>query len=459
MPEIVLAIIIAFFLGWQIGHVDIQFWDEATNLGVMVESAQSNDWWNLKYNNDYFWEKPPLFYWIGIILYKIFTPDTYHFAVLVRALTAAFASLLLVGVYYYLNHFYSRRAALLGLIIPLTIPSLWFFNPQGIFATHNFRSADLDTMQIAFILWGFISSQLLMKNLADKKTLNKSAVMLIFAVGIFSGLAFMAKGVFGAIPIMAIFINNQSVGVSTRIKVAIASGVVLLLFILPWHLYMTAHFGKEFIEEYLIYHQLNRAGSALEGHNRSINFYLKYLFDPQTSGILAVFSAAFIFARVVNKVRISAFGEMILGTILLAALSLIQTKLAWYSLYPTIFFIIATAVYLGHISQGKYSRYLLIMMVLPIYFNLVTIINLPKNTYDREEYHINAKFLTTREFHRNFYYQYLQGDGEIITPETSVSGESYLVDRHELKKLRSEINYQTMNVKPLSDNYAVISYQ
>lgn len=456
--RLLVVIMLLGFSFYNLAHTDLQFWDEATNLGVVVESSQAHDWWNLRYNQTYFWEKPPLYYWLGIIIYKIFQPDTYQLVVVMRGLTAITSLGLIWLCYYYLQRYYSAAAAKISLLLWPIIPSLWLFNPDGFFATHHLRSADSDMLQLLFIMSGFTTGQILLK----QPPRGKFFWLLVCLISIFSGLAIMTKGVFGLLPLL--IFTPQFIYSSRNWKRIVQVGLLqlttLLVIVLPWHLYMIFNFGRQFIDNYFIYHQLNRAGTSLEGHHKSITYFLEFMLNPQSSGILILFLVAviiFIWLRP-RQLKLPLV-ETLTALGLLLALSLVQTKLSWYSLYATLFLILATSVYLSACSNRGKLKYALVLLTIPIYLNFQTIRQLPANVYAHTNYQQAQVALTPRDLHRNFYYQQLQTGQPIINPSQAQPGVVYLVDRHELKLLKQELLYRELKITPLSPNYALLRFR
>ncbi len=426
--------------------MDIQFWDEATNISVILESADSPDPLNLKYTNEPFWEKPPLFYWIGIILYKVFQPGNLEEMTWLFRSISSFSGLLLISsCWFFLKKKFSVFTANLSLLVFLSIPAFWLFNPTGFIATHNFRSVDSDILQLLFIMLGVF----FIENLAGdfKKTRNT------ILIGIFIGLAVLTKGIFGFIPLFILFwklvvqIKKNTVSfkqATTVFSIALFSS---LLIVLPWHIYMYTNFGTTFFNEYFLYHQLGRASSSLEGHNQPTWFYILNLLDPRFSGILILTLITFI------STKYKATKELWIGLGLITLFSLIQTKISWYIL-PAYPFLI---IYISKKLRGLLLIFCSAFFLFQIFSIGQKIITFPNGIQSHAD---NYTFVTTDTLHRVFYIYELKQNSKVIVlkdeePVPS-SIEKLVVDKNGI----NHINFVNISkLESLSDNYALVTVE
>ncbi len=294
-------------------------WDEQTNIEVVKDTIQGQSIF-LKLNDENFFEKPPLFYYLSIIISPITGIE--HSGRIVSVI-AALGIVFLLFILIKKNVSFSKAIVFLYLI--LLIPQLYFVNPAGYFASHTFSSFDLDTLQIFFIVLSFflifISEKLTTKN--------------IYLSYLSLSLGFLTKGPFVFIPLL---INSFYIFKQKRVKEIIAGIVLFTIPIILWIVIMYLKFGAGFVDNFVDYHILSRAITPLEGHNESILFYLGILLDPRMNalGIPVVFKLFtlrkpknFLVKKVIQYSIIFIFLSILLFT-------LAQTKLAWYILpvYP-----------------------------------------------------------------------------------------------------------------------------
>ncbi|MBN1915773.1 hypothetical protein JW796_02125 [Candidatus Dojkabacteria bacterium] len=458
---IILFIVILVFLFCNLCKADIQFWDEATNIGVIIESAKSSDWWNLKYSNSFFWEKPPLFYFLGIAVYNVFDQANMESMILyLRAISGFFALSIIYLCWAFLKKKTSLISANLSILVFLSIPALYLFCPAGVFATHNFRSTDSDILQLFFIVLGYFTLEGLF---GDYKKIPN-----LVCIGVFSALAILTKGIFGFLPIFFLAIKvffsikKKEIPTIESAKIFLYPAIVCLLIILPWHIYMFFHFGDDFLYEYLLYHQIGRAGSVLEGHSQPIWFYLQQLLDPRISGILL----PTLLLLVLTRFKITH--ESVIGLCIIFVFSLLQTKISWYVIpaYPFLIMYISKEL-AGILDDTKNIFSKSIGFLFLAYFTLQAVVivmnltTLPKGIQSFEN--TNQIFATDKELHRVFYLYTLKNESETIPLNDLKSDESkkvmkqIIVDRNEIetsKKFRDNFN-----LSPLTDNYSAIQIE
>jgi 4-amino-4-deoxy-L-arabinose transferase-like glycosyltransferase len=275
----------------------------------------------------YFFEKPPVFYWIGVGLYQISETFNLELVSLIRGINALFGFGIVLFSYLSIakKNLLGRGLILIGYS---SIPVLFLFSPAGTLATHNFRSADTDILQILLI----VSCIFIAKSY--KRNSLTSAI-----IGAISGLAILVKGPLGVIGIVLYLLITQKQFELNRdyllniSRHAAISGFSMLAVILPWHLYMWLNFGQDFIQKYFLYHLVSRTTSALEGHNQPIYFYLKFIINPQNTGIIPFVLIGGILSSLRNKIINKTF---LSGVGLIIIFSILGTKISWYLLpiYP-----------------------------------------------------------------------------------------------------------------------------
>ena len=323
MKIIVLSIFIAIgftVIFSNLSNPLIQRWDESTNIKVVKSLNQ--DFLAPEVDGHIFFEKPPLWYWSTFSITKVLGNSISSYR-LISAISFAIIFLLVIYIgYKNFGFIYSLFGSLIFIFtLQLITPDYSF-----IFSTHNFKSADLDTLMIMF---SFISFFLFNEYL--KKDQNK-----FFYLGVgFSGLAFMTKGPMAIVPIISFLIYCKFIKRKINWKLLIKAFVLILLIVLPWHIYEWIKYGNAFINTYFLYHNIDRYAEPLENHSENIFFYFRILIDPRLFPGFIFFGLSLLQLRywknfLQNKIAAQAFLNIALG---LVVITLVQTKLSWYILF------------------------------------------------------------------------------------------------------------------------------
>lgn len=322
---LLLLLISLFLFFYQLDKTSLVRWDEQTNYFVITSTLRTKTPWILKLGEAMFFEKPPLWYYVLLPLGKIFgtTP------LLLRVTTAFIGVSITILIFWVGKKVYTLRTGFLAAFFFLTIPQLFFTNPNGVFATHTLRSGDMDGLFIVFIILAlFFFSQ----SFENKK-------YFYYGIG-WSSLAIMTKGPIGILPILIFIMVNffQKTKMSFTLKIFLQSLLIYLLITLPWHLFMYLKFGESFVYEYFWYHLLGRATTTLEGHFEPWWFYLKIL-GTRNFFFLPELSLVATTIVLTNKKLLQNKGTQLFIAFIIVLLGLItitKTRLAWYllPLYP-----------------------------------------------------------------------------------------------------------------------------
>lgn len=394
---------VASLLVWAIASYhwantqQIQYWDEATNVAVVVESAQAEDWWNLRYDQDNFWEKPPLYYWLGIVVVKVFSLASQ--AGLVLRLISLLAGLyLLWRIFRYLQRGYSGKVGIFALLLALATPFLWAYDPHSVFATHTLRSADLDTLQLLFIWLAFEDGQ------AGK----------YWKLGLWSALAYLTKGPLAlVIPLCTLAQLAWQQRQSLRGGLALLTTATLKIalpfsLVLAWIIATYLRFGESFLAEQFGYHQLARVGSSLEGHQGGLLFHLDLQSNPYFSGLLLWLGLGIAICLWRRQWQIWRTPTLWLAAVYLIIASIIQTKLSWYGLYFAVFALPATAIVWQAALPSRPRRRLVAQLGLAVLLALqIAVLAIPANqttrTSAQTQLPAQALFVTAEQPHRYFW--------------------------------------------------------
>lgn len=331
---------------WKLGKKDLAVWDEYTNYSVIYDTIESGDhtiltkkdWFVYRYghgsyhkvSSDDFLEKPPLWYYLTIFSTKLFGIN--RFSVRFISASAGFSIVLLI---FYIGYkFFSYKAGIISGFAALGVGPL-FFQLSGIFSTHTFRSADLDTLQLLFIV---LATVVLFKFHKHERIYH------LILAGFFSGLGFLSKGPFSTLPIIVFSIfrlsNRRKFTLKKTLLYLLIIGSSFLVITAPWHFFMYIKHGGLFLDTYFGYHIFHRVSHTLEEHNGGIFFYVKLLFhrDLFLFSILFFTSAAYAVIKEKDKIfsKLPLFFCIFTPLLIIALDSIFQTKLSWYisPLYP-----------------------------------------------------------------------------------------------------------------------------
>ncbi len=318
--DVILPIVVScifFFL--FIGHLPLGDWDEAIYADIAREFLNGPSRLIPSWNFHPWLERTPLFEWTTAGFFAIFGISEFW----ARAASALSGVLTGLITYRIVKQSKGRRLAWLALSILITI--------HGFFYQARFGTTDVMlTLWMTVSFWGIW--------LINEKRLEG---WYLFWIGLALGV--MTKSA-GPTPIV---ITIVVVALKERWSIQIFRrpfwiGFALFLAIVaPWHIYMLAHFGTTFLEDYLGRQVLARSAKPLEGHTGTAAFYL-----------IAVAKSAFpwsifVFLAVIRSVRQRRLQlAECYALVILCFYTVIKTKLPWYitAIYPPLAIIAAQEI-------------------------------------------------------------------------------------------------------------------
>lgn len=289
----VISMAVFFF---HLGSSKLDSWDEAIYAQAAKEMVRSGDWITPHWNDQAFFQKPPLLIWITALLFKVFGVSE----------TAARAVSALSGVGVVLltllqaRRFFDELPAVVAAVALLVSAPLFQFA----------RTGTMDVLLTFFILLAVY---------AYVRTRDSPRWWPL--AGISCGLAVMTKGA-AALPLLVALLF-ATVWDRKRLGREFWTGLVLFILIGgTWHFAMLSLHGRAFLNDYLGQHVLARAiGGVDEGH-QGIFFYLS---------ALGVFLPLLPFGLVrLWRQRDVPLVIPILGLSTMLFYTLIATKHAWY---------------------------------------------------------------------------------------------------------------------------------
>lgn len=275
-----LAILFYFIFFHDIGSYSLMDVDETRYVAMARDMFHSKDFMTLYLNGEYFFEKPPLYFWqecLSFALWGKIDEWTARFPVALLGFTFSMV------VYFISRYFMNRRCGVFTSLILAT--SLEFI----MLAKYAILDIVL-TFYIGMALVSYFSVYFCKEH--HKK-------YFWWAFYIFSGLAVMAKGVPGFIvPFGTVFFTSIMTKKFKEIfkPIYMIPGIILfLLIVLPWHIYMLYKYNPLFFNEYIIKHHIERFFNT--AHNeigRKQPFYYYFIvvlwgFIPWIFSMIAVF--------------------------------------------------------------------------------------------------------------------------------------------------------------------------
>lgn len=275
-----LAFVIFFGFFYDIGIYPLLDIDETRYVTMARDMFYSKDYLTLYLNGDYFFEKPPLFFWIEVISFHLFGFINEYSA----RIPLVLLSLLPCGLLFDLClKTKGKRFAIFALMVLST-------SLEYVFMT---KIAILDSVFTSFLT----SSILCYFYTFYVKEENKKYFWILTYV--FSAFAVLSKGLGGVlIPAGIIFISSIIFkSYKETIKYSYLAGLFLLI-ALPWHIIMLKNYGDLFFNEYIVKHHFLRfLGSEIIHKNQSPWFYLLTL-------LWGLFPHIFIFLAQIFKIKI-----------------------------------------------------------------------------------------------------------------------------------------------------------
>jgi len=215
----------------------MQNWDEGIHSQVTRELVETGDWWTLHYQGEFYFRKPPLKMWLTAPLVQLFGDKVWVYRF--WSSFAGVASVALLAYFVYRKEKDLLAAWLAGLI---------FVSGQFIFY-HAFRTGETDALLVFLLVVGFFAYW--------NARANHSWFLLM---GASFGLAIMTKSLAGAIgPIVVVFdILLRRQWSVFRVRYLWYGVAVFFVVALPWHVSMISMYGKQFWDEYIGFHVVDR---------------------------------------------------------------------------------------------------------------------------------------------------------------------------------------------------------
>ena len=347
---------------WSYALMDV---DESRYVSMSKDMFNTKDFLTLYLNNEFFFEKPPLYFWGECLSFALFGK--------ISEFTARFPVALYGTLCGYLTYFIGRKivSRTYGVVSALILSTSLEFLILSKFAI-------LDIV-VATCVWFSLCFGMLTTFCEEK---NKKFFWWLFYI--FSGLAVMAKGIPGFVvpfgSMFFIYIFNSFLAKKGdaeqkqatfkeifRPQYLLVGFILFFLITLPWHIVMLKIHDPLFFQEYVIKHHIARfLGSNEIGRQQPFYFYFLTIlwgfFPWIISGLVVLirkcFKRDFKFTGLNDTQRFLVYNAIIaIFTLLFFSSS--KTKLITYILpiYPSLA-CLAGYIWTKYIEKGEYRSFI-----------------------------------------------------------------------------------------------------
>jgi len=255
-PYLLLGLTALVTLFFRIGSLPFLGNDECRYARIAEEMNLSGRWITPVLQGYPWLEKPPLYYWITILIYRGFgvSEASARYGPAVCAVLAA-AAVLWLG-----SKLWSRRAGWLAGLILLTA--------IGYCAYGRSASPDMPMMACFTIAFALLAAAVL------KDGLPRWGIWLAFAV---LGLAVLAKGPVAVVlvaGILMLFWTLDEHGGSLKKLHVVTGAAITFAVAFPWHWLAFKENGFSFVASFLINHNLARYVTDVHHHDETVFYFL-----------------------------------------------------------------------------------------------------------------------------------------------------------------------------------------
>ena len=238
-----LTIIFYLIFFHNLGTYPLMDVDETRYVSMARDMFNTKDFMTLYLNGEYFFEKPPLYFWQECLSFAIFGK--------INEFSARFPVALLGFIFSFVIYFTSKQriGRKFGVIASLILATSLEFVILSKYAILDMVLTFYVSLALVVYFQTFFCSE-------------KAKKFYWWAFYLFTGLAVLAKGIPGiAIPVGTVFFT---LFITKKFKetfkpLYILPGIILfLLIVLPWHIIMLNKYNPLFYDEYIVKHHLHR---------------------------------------------------------------------------------------------------------------------------------------------------------------------------------------------------------
>jgi 4-amino-4-deoxy-L-arabinose transferase-like glycosyltransferase len=321
---LLISLIASFLIFLNLGKNHLIPWDEAIYAKIAKNMVVNNEYVVQTWRDGKVWyEKPPLYMWMMSGMMNLLGFGS----LAARLPSAIFGFLTVIVTFIFANKLFGKSAGFFAAFILVTTTQFLYYS----------RTSMLDVSTTFFItssLYFYYTSTLL----HSRKRL--------FISGLLAGSSVMIKGVVGLLPVAVIgiyeitqlFISPKETRESfvSLVKRGLVFLIGLLIISAPWHLEMYRRFGPAFWNNYIGYHVLDRATSAIEDKGRPFFWYVTVIKVSMRIWFVALIpSIIYLLIKVLKREKPLIFLAIWMSVIFLV-FSSATSKLVWYiiPIYP-----------------------------------------------------------------------------------------------------------------------------
>ncbi len=316
--KIIFVILLFYIFFSGIGSYGLLSKDEPRYAGCALEMIENHNWIVPKFNFQNRFDKPPLFYWLIAISYKVFGINEFAS----RVPSATSAVLLVLFTWYAGNRIIGKNTGLLSAVILAT--SIEYI-ALG-------RRAATDIVLCLFFTATLYSFYLYYNEKEERKK-----ILWAISSGIFEGLAILTKGPAGIILpslVIGLFLIVRKEVNLKHLKVLSLISFIAIALSLPWYIVVHLATDGEFTRDFFILHNVQRFTSVVGEHPGPVWFYFPVVligFMPWTFFLINAL------LNLITRIRRLNFNKFILFCILWSFIiflffTLSKTKLFTYIL-------------------------------------------------------------------------------------------------------------------------------
>lgn len=346
-----LFIVFYFVFFHNIGSYPLMDIDETRYVLMSRDMFHSRDFMTLYLNGEYFFEKPPLYFWVECLSFKFFG--------VINEFSARFPAALCGMLMSFLVYFTGKKLVsnTYGIVSSLVLATCLEFTILS-------KYAILDIFLCTFVCFSIFSYFLTL--FAENR--HKKYFWWLFYL--FSALAVLAKGVPGfVLPFGTVFfvsIYTKTFKENFKPLYVIPGLILFVLITVPWHVLMLQT-HPDFYHEYIVKHHLQRFINSSElGRKQPWYYFIVTIIwgiVPWTASILAVIGAKLKKLKSVKFGTCAKNAEKFIAINIIAAIftllffSSSSTKLITYILpiYPFVACVIG-CIWTEYINAAKYKK-------------------------------------------------------------------------------------------------------
>jgi 4-amino-4-deoxy-L-arabinose transferase-like glycosyltransferase len=225
---LLLATGIAYFARLWEGSFD---GDSAIYASVAKGIAESGDWFFLRLGQEVYWDKPPLFFWLTALLFRVFGTST----LAACFWSALFGAASVLALHRLARELFDRRAAFYAGLAMLFTPELLRYASRP----------RLESISVFFLILAVLDSVRAVRGQDPRRLLR---------VGVWIGLLFLAKGGPGfiALAVTGAYLAWRRAGGLLLSRLGALGLLSMLVLALSWQALYWARFGAPYFDDLMV---------------------------------------------------------------------------------------------------------------------------------------------------------------------------------------------------------------